>query len=108
MLQLSAAAIASSIAAALLLASTASVQLTRTQENWLLFNTALQRLEREYQLFMLKAGLYSPSTPSASTNVGEDDKAKSKLFVESTENIFPARPQNLDSDIRTDVNQIPD
>jgi hypothetical protein len=53
----SATAIASSIAAVLILGSTAFVQLTRTQENWILFSTASQRLEREYQLFMLKAGV---------------------------------------------------
>jgi hypothetical protein len=51
----SATAIASSIAAVLVLGSTAFVQLTRTQEN--LFSTASRRLEREYQLFMLKAGV---------------------------------------------------
>jgi Protein of unknown function (DUF4231) len=50
----SATAIASSIAAVLILGSTAFVQLTRTQENWQLFSTAFQRLEREYQLFMIK------------------------------------------------------
>jgi hypothetical protein len=61
----SATAIASSIAAVLVLGSTAFVQLTRTQENLLLFSTASRRLEREYQLFMLKAGVYSPA---ASTN----------------------------------------
>ena len=45
-------AIASSIAAVLILGSTAFVQLTRTQDNWLLFNAASQRLEREYQYYL--------------------------------------------------------
>ncbi|MGC2681099.1 MAG: DUF4231 domain-containing protein [Candidatus Nitrosopolaris sp.] len=81
----SATAIASSIAAVLVLGSTAFVQLTRTQENLLLFSTASRRLEREYQLFMLKAGVYSPS---ASTHIGEDYKAKNKLFVERIEDII--------------------
>ncbi|MGA8084944.1 MAG: hypothetical protein WB988_24080 [Candidatus Nitrosopolaris sp.] len=81
----SATAIASSIAAVLVLGSTAFFQLTRTQENLLLFSTASRRLERECQLFMLKAGVYSPS---ASTNIGEDYKAKNKLFVERIEDII--------------------
>lgn len=74
----SSAAIASSIAAVLILGSTAFIQLSRTQEHWLLFSTASQRLEREYQLFMLKAGVYSPS--STSTNVAEDEKVKSRFL----------------------------
>jgi hypothetical protein len=32
-------------------------------------------------------GHYSPSTPSASTNGAQDDKAKSKLFAENIESI---------------------
>jgi Protein of unknown function (DUF4231) len=87
-----AATIASSIAAVLILGSTAFVQLTRTQENWLLFGTASQRLEREYQLFMLKASIYSTTlAPKADTTPSieaEDDKSKDKLFVENIENII--------------------
>ncbi|MGC2685319.1 MAG: DUF4231 domain-containing protein, partial [Candidatus Nitrosopolaris sp.] len=103
----SATAIASSIAAVLVLGSTAFVQLTRTQENLLLFSTASRRLEREYQLFMLKAGVYFPSAPSASTNVGEDDKAKSKLFVESIENIISNHSSESRFQYPSAVNQIP-
>lgn len=88
----SATAIASSIAAVLILGSTAFVQLTRTQDNWLLFSAASQRLEREYQLFTLKAGIYSrPSSPSiAATSESESgsDKTRNKLFVENIENII--------------------
>jgi Protein of unknown function (DUF4231) len=93
----SATAIASSIAAVLILGSTAFVQLTRTQDNWLLFNAASQRLEREYQLFTLKAGIYSdnPSSPSIadtgkseSESESENDKTRNKLFVENIENII--------------------
>ena len=83
-----AAVIASSIAAVLVLGSTAFVSLTRTQENWLLFSTASQRLEREYQLFMLKAGTYSPAADSTSTNEDENNKSRNKLFVENIENII--------------------
>ena len=104
----SATAIASSIAAVLVLGSTAFVQLTRTQENLLLFSTASQRLEREYQLFMLKAGVYSPSTPSASTNVGEDDKVKSKLFVENIENIISSHTSEFRFQYLSPLDQIPD
>ncbi|MFY9872323.1 MAG: hypothetical protein WAK17_21650 [Candidatus Nitrosopolaris sp.] len=100
----SATAIASSIAAVLVLGSTAFFQLTRTQENLLLFSTASRRLERECQLFMLKAGVYSPS---ASTNVAEDDKAKSKLFVESIENIISNHSSESRFQYPSAVNQIP-
>jgi hypothetical protein len=104
----SATAIASSIAAVLMLGSTAFVQLTRTQENLLLFNTASQRLEREYQLFMLKAGVYSPSTPSASNNVAEDNKSKSKLFVENIENIISSHTSESRLQFPAAFNQAPD
>ena len=103
----SATAIASSIAAVLMLGSTAFVQLTRTQENLLLFNTASQRLEREYQLFMLKAGVYSPSTPSASNNVAEDNKSKSKLFVENIENIISSHTSESRLQFLATFNQAP-
>jgi Protein of unknown function (DUF4231) len=103
----SATAIASSIAAVLVLGSTAFVQLTRTQENLLLFSTASRRLEREYQLFMLKAGVYSPSAPSASTNIGEDYKAKSKLFVERIEDIISNHSSESRFQYPSAVNQIP-
>ena len=97
-------AIASSIAAVLVLGSTAFVQLTRTQENLLLFSTASRRLEREYQLFMLKAGVYSPS---ASTNIGEDYKAKNKLFVERIEDIISNHSPESGFQHPSAVNQIP-
>jgi hypothetical protein len=104
----SATAIASSIAAVLVLGSTAFVQLTRTQENLLLFSTASRRLEREYQLFMLKAGVYSPSIPSASDNVAEDDKSKSKLFVENIENIISSHTSESRLQFPAAFNQAPD
>jgi len=84
------ATIASSIAAALILGSTAFVQLTRSQENLLLFSTTSKRLEREYQLFMLKAGVYSSLDSSITTDSDADNKNKSKLFVENIENILSA------------------
>lgn len=84
------ATIASSIAAALILGSTAFVQLTRSQENLLLFSTTSIRLEREYQLFMLKAGVYSSLDSSITTDSDTDNKTKSKLFVENIENILSA------------------
>ncbi|MDQ6863441.1 MAG: DUF4231 domain-containing protein [Thermoproteota archaeon] len=104
----SATAIASSIAAVLILGSTAFVQLTRTQENWILFSTISQRLEREYQLFMLKAGVYTPSTPSASTNEADDDKAKSRLFVENIESIISSHSSESSFQNPSAANQIPD
>lgn len=103
-----ASAVASSIAAVLILGSTAFVQLTRTQENWILFSTASQRLEREYQLFMLKAGIYSPSTPPVSTSVDEDNQAKSRLFVENIENIISNHTSESRFQNPSTANQIPD
>ena len=90
-----------------MLGSTAFVQLTRTQENLLLFSTASQRLEREYQLFMLKAGVY-PSTQSTSSNVAEDDKSKSKLFVENIENIISSHTSESRLQFPATFNQAPD
>jgi hypothetical protein len=100
----SATAIASSIAAVLVLGSTAFVQLTRTQENLLLFSAASRRLEREYQLFMLKAGVYSSS---ASTNTGEDHKVKNKLFVERIEDIISNHSSEYGFQYPSAANQIP-
>jgi len=73
-----------------------------------LFSTASQRLEKEYQLFMLKAGVYSPSTPSASTNVAEDDRAKSRLFVENIENIISSHTSESRFQYPSVASQIPD
>jgi Protein of unknown function (DUF4231) len=51
----------SSIAAALILGFTAFLQLTKSQENWLLYSTISEKLEREYNLFKFKGGPYSLS-----------------------------------------------
>ena len=74
------------------------------EENLLLFSTASRRLEREYQLFMLKAGVYSPSV---STNLGEDYKAKNKLFVERIEDIISNHSSEYGFQYPSAVNQIP-
>jgi Protein of unknown function (DUF4231) len=50
--------IVSSIAAALILGFTAFLQLTKSQENWLLYSTISEKLEREYNLFKFKGGPY--------------------------------------------------
>ena len=55
---------------------------------------------------MLKAGVYS-SVSSASTNVGEDDIAKNKLFVESVENIISNHSSESRFQYSSAVNQIP-
>ena len=56
---------------------------------------------------MLKAGVYSPSAPSASTNIGEDYKAKSKLFVECIEYIISNHSSESRFQYPSAVNQIP-
>lgn len=50
--------IVSSIAAALILGCTSFLQLTKSQENWLLYSTISEKLEREYNLFKFKGGPY--------------------------------------------------
>ena len=53
---------------------------------------------------MLKAGVYSPS---ASTNIGEDYKAKNKLFVERIEDIISNHSSEFRFQYPSAVNQIP-
>src|SRR6266487_356856 len=74
-------AIASSIAAALILGFTILLQLTKAHENWLLSGRTSERLEREYHLFMLKTSPYS-------INVSDDKNKTDKLFIENIENII--------------------
>ena len=57
---------------------------------------------------MLKAGVNTPSTPSASTNVAEDDKAKSRLFVENIESIISSHSSESRFQNPSAANQIPD
>jgi uncharacterized protein DUF4231 len=76
--------IVSSIAAALILGFTAFLQLTKSQENWLLYSTISEKLEREYNLFKFKGGPYSLSA----TNEPDDTNKINKLFVEIVENII--------------------
>ena len=53
---------------------------------------------------MLKAGVYSPS---ASTHIGEDYKAKNKLFVERIEDIISNHSSEYGFQYPSAVNQIP-
>ncbi len=56
---------------------------------------------------MLKAGVY-PSTQSTSSNVAEDDKSKSKLFVENIENIISSHTSESRLQFPATFNQAPD
>ena len=63
--------IVSSIAAALILGLTAFLQLTKSQENWLLYSTISEKLEREYNLFKFKGGPYSLSASKEPNDVNK-------------------------------------
>jgi hypothetical protein len=76
--------IVSSIAAALILGFTAFLQLTKSQENWLLYSTISEKLEREYNLFKFKGGPYS----LLANNEPNDINKINRLFVEIVENII--------------------
>ncbi len=80
--------IVSSIAAALILGFTAFLQLTKSQENWLLYSTISEKLEREYNLFKFKGGPYSLSANNEKEGESADVNKINKLFVESVENII--------------------
>ena len=70
--------IVSSIAAALILGFTAFLQLTKSQENWLLYSTISEKLEREYNLFKFEGGPYSLSANKEPNDVNKINR----LFVE--------------------------
>jgi Protein of unknown function (DUF4231) len=80
--------IVSSIAAALILGFTAFLQLTKSQENWLLYSTISEKLEREYNLFKFKGGPYSLSANKEKEEESGDVDKINKLFVEIVENII--------------------
>jgi hypothetical protein len=80
--------IVSSIAAALILGLTAFLQLTKSQENWLLYSTISEKLEREYNLFKFKGGPYSFSINKEKEGGSDDVNRINKLFVEVVENII--------------------
>jgi len=50
----------------------------------------------------------SPSTPSASTDLAEDEKAKSRLFVENIENIISSHTSESRFQYPSVASQIPD
>jgi Protein of unknown function (DUF4231) len=83
--------IVSSIAAALILGFTAFLQLTKSQENWLLYSTISEKLEREYNLFKFKGGPYSLSVNNEKEGESGDVDKINKLFVEVVENIISTR-----------------
>jgi len=74
----------SSIAAALILGFTAFLQLTKSQENWLLYSTISEKLEREYNLFKFKGCPYSLSANKEPNDVNKINR----LFVEIVKHNF--------------------
>jgi Protein of unknown function (DUF4231) len=83
--------IVSSIAAALVLGFTAFLQLTKFQENWFLYSTISEKLEREYNLFKFKGDPYSLSANNEKEGESDDVNKINKLFVEVVENIISTR-----------------
>jgi hypothetical protein len=61
-------------------AGTGIMQLTKSQETWILYRTTAETLMKEYNLYMLKAGNYSQ--PSLT-----DDK-RNELFIERCESLM--------------------
>lgn len=64
-----------------ILGFTSFLQLTKSQEDWILFRSTAERLKSEYQLFMHNTKPYS----DFATN---DETSKTKLFIERIENIY--------------------
>ena len=74
--------------ATLILGFTAFLQLTKSQENWLLYSTISEKLEREYNLFKFKGGPYSLSANNEKEGESDDVNKINRLFVEIVENII--------------------
>jgi anti-sigma-K factor RskA len=73
--------LASAVAAILILTSFAYLQASKIHESRIHFTHVKQRLEREYQLFMLRAKHYAKRE-------GFNDSYSSQLFVENIESIL--------------------
>lgn len=68
------------IVTALILTLTSLLQLTKSQENWILFRATAERLKSEYESFVFGASPYYFEE--------KDIVKKNKLFIERIENIY--------------------
>ena len=66
------------------------------------------KVRKRISTVYVKSGIYSPSTPPVSTSVDEDNQAKSRLFVESIENIISNHTSESRFQNPSAANQIPD
>jgi hypothetical protein len=73
--------LASAVAAILILTSFAYLQVSKIHGNRVHFTRVRQKLEREYQLFMLRAKYYAKRE-------GVSDSYSTQLFVENIESII--------------------
>lgn len=73
------------IVTALILTLTSLLQLTKSQEDWILFRATAERLKSEYQSFVFGADPYY-FEEQEEKDIGA--KKKNKLFVERIENIY--------------------
>jgi hypothetical protein len=67
------------IISASILGFTSFLQLTKSQEDWILFRSTAERLKSEYQLFMHNTRPYSDSN---------DETSKTRLFIERIETMY--------------------
>lgn len=72
--------IISSILGAIIVGATGLLQLTKSQESWIIFRSTAETLKKEYNLYMLKVGDYSDSNLV-------DDK-RDRLFIERAESVM--------------------
>jgi hypothetical protein len=88
------------IVTALILTLTSLLQLTKSQEDWILFRATAERLKSEYQSFVFGASPYYFEEKE------EDIVAKkNKLFVERIENIYLTEGSEFTSRHKQSVNE---
>lgn len=86
------------IVTAVILGLTSLLQLTKSQEDWILFRVTAEKLKSEYQLFMHNAKPYSDAA---------DDMGKNKLFVERLENLYLTEGSEFTSSHKQAIDQKP-
>ena len=80
-----------SIVTALILTLTSLLQLTKSQEDWILFRATAERLKSECQSFLFGASPYYFEEKEGEEKEGKEKDIvakKNKLFVERIENIY--------------------
>ena len=89
------------IVTALILTLTSLLQLTKSQEDWILFRGTAERLKSEYQSFVFGASPYYFEGEEQEDRVAK----KNKLFVERIENIYLTEGSEFTSRHKQSVNE---